>query len=223
MAAFVATMLCTNLIGAEKPITVLGLTVSGGSLFFPLSYLFGDLLTEVYGYAYSRRVIWAGFASLIFASLMSWIVLAMPSAAGFTGQSALESVFGSTPRLVAASILAFFVGEFANSFVLAKLKVYTDGRWLWTRTISSTVVGAGVDSFIFYPVAFLGHWPTSLLVKVMLGDYAFKIIWEILATPVTYKVVSILKRAEGENFFDRETNFNPFSLVTRKHPATGLI
>ena len=212
MAAFVATMLCTNLIGIDKPITIFGLTLSGGSLFFPLTYLYGDLLTEVYGYAYSRRVIWAGFASLIFASVTSWVILAMPAAEGFTGQAALEAVFSSTPRAVAASMLAFFLGEFANSFILAKLKVYTEGRWLWSRTISSTIVGEGVDTIIFYPIAFLGRWDNMLIVKIMLGDYAFKVLWEVVATPLTYKVVNLLKRVEGENYFDRGTNFNPFSV-----------
>jgi len=212
MAAFVTVLLCSNLIAVGKPVTVHGFTFGGGSLFFPLSYLFGDILTEVYGYASSRRVVWAGFAALIFASVMSWALLALPPAAGYTGQSALETVFGSTPRIVAASMFAYFVGEFTNSFVLAKLKLLTHGRHLWTRTIGSTVIGEAVDSLVFYPLAFLGIWPVDLVFKVMLGNYLIKVGWEVVATPLTYKVVGFLKRVEDEDYYDWETNFSPFTL-----------
>ena len=214
MAAFVAVLLCANLIGVGKPVTVLGLTFGGGSLFFPLSYLFGDILTEVYGYARSRRVVWTGFAALIFASLMSAILIAIPPAEGYTGQGALEQIFGSTPRVVAASMIGYFVGEFTNSFVLAKMKILTSGRWLWSRTIGSTAVGEAVDSVIFYPLAFYGSWPDDVLVKVLITNYVIKVGWEVLATPLTYRVVAFLKRAEDEDYYDRETNFTPFSLRT---------
>lgn len=212
MAAFVTVLLCSNLIGVAKVTTVGGVTFGTGNLFFPLSYLFGDILTEVYGYARSRRVVWAGFGALLFASLMSWVVLAFPPAAGYGGQAALESVFGSTPRIVGASIFAYFVGEFANSYVLAKLKVRTGGRFLWMRTIGSTLCGEAIDTLVFYPLAFGGSWDTDMLLAVMGANYAIKVGWEILATPITYRVVSWLKKAEHEDFYDRETNFTPFSL-----------
>ncbi len=212
MAAFVTVLLCSNLIGVAKVATVWGFSFGTGNLFFPLSYLFGDLLTEVYGYAHSRRVVWAGFAALAFASVMSGVVLSFPPATGYTGQAALESVFASTPRIVAASMLAYFIGEFANSFVLAKMKVRTAGRHLWMRTIGSTIAGEAVDTLLFYPLAFYGTWPDDLLVQVMMANYAIKVGWEVLATPLTYRVVAALKRAEGEDFYDRDTDFTPFSL-----------
>ncbi len=213
-AVFVTVLLCSNLIGPGKAATLWGLNFGAGILFFPISYLFGDILTEVYGYARARRVVWTGFAALAFASLMSVIVLALPPAPGFTGQAALESVFGQTPRIVVASLAAFWVGEFVNSYVLAKLKLYTEGRWLWTRTIGSTIVGAGVDSAIFYPVAFLGVWPAALVAQVTLSNYVLKVLWEVAATPFTYRIVNALKRAEHEDYYDRGTNFTPFSLAT---------
>jgi uncharacterized integral membrane protein (TIGR00697 family) len=212
MAAFVAVLLCSNLIGVGKPVTAWGFTFGGGNLFFPVSYFFGDVLTEVYGYARSRRVVWAGFGALTFASVMSWIVLAMPPAAGYQGQAALEAVFGATSRIVAASMIAYFIGEFTNSFVLAKLKLATRGRYLWARTIGSTACGEAVDTLIFYPTAFLGLWPDDLLLKVMLGNYIIKVGWEVLATPLTYKIVGFLKRQEHEDYYDWDTNFTPFRL-----------
>lgn len=212
MAAFVTVLLCSNLIGVSKVVTIAGFTFGGGNLFFPLSYLFGDILTEVYGYARSRRVVWAGFGALIFASLMSWIVVTLPAADGYQGQAALEQIFGSTPRIVAASIFAYFVGEFTNSFTLAKLKIFTAGRFLWMRTIGSTIAGEAVDSLMFYPLAFYGIWSNDLLIKVMLANYVIKVSWEIFATPLTYRIVGFLKRKEHEDFYDRETDFTPFSL-----------
>ena len=212
MAAFVTVLLCSNLIGVAKVADVGGFKFGTGNLFFPLSYLFGDILTEVYGYARSRRVVWAGFAALVFASLMSTVVIAFPPAAGYTGQAALESIFGSTGRIVGASILAYFIGEFANSYVLARLKVRTNGRFLWLRTIGSTLVGEAVDTLIFYPLAFYGSWSTPDLIAVMQANYCIKVGWEILATPLTYRIVRALKKAEGEDFYDRDTNFTPFSL-----------
>lgn len=221
MAAFVAVLLCSNLIGVHKVSSVnlplIGEYVYGtGVLFFPLSYLFGDILTEVYGYARSRKVIWAGFGALIFASLMSLIVTSLPPAATMPPEqnAAVNAIFGQTWRIVAASLLAFWAGEFVNSFVLAKMKLWTNGKRLWTRTIGSTFAGEAVDSLIFYPLAFLGTWPTGQVVAVLVGNYFLKVLWEIVATPITYKVVAYLKRVENEDHFDRDTNFNPFTLST---------
>jgi queuosine precursor transporter len=212
MAAFVTVLLCSELIGAAKLATVAGFTFGAGVLFFPISYIFNDVLTEVYGYARARKVVWAGFGAIIFASVMSFIVVKLPPAMGWEGQSAYETVFGNTPRIVAASITAFFAGEFANSFVLAKMKVWTDGRFLWMRTIGSTIVGEAVDSAIFYPMAFLGVWTRDQVVTVMITNYFLKCGWEAVVTPFTYVVVGFLKRAENEDYYDRDTNFTPFSL-----------
>jgi len=221
MAAFVAVLLCSNLIGVHKVSYVhlpfIGDYIYGaGVLFFPISYFFGDILTEVYGYARSRKVIWAGFAALAFASLMSYVVTALPPASTMSPgeQSAVNLIFGQTWRIVLASLFAFWVGEFANSFVLAKLKIQTSGRYLWTRTIGSTAVGEMVDSLIFYPLAFYGEWSNEQVISVMIGNYFIKVAWEVLATPLTYKVVGFLKRAEHEDHFDTDTNFNPFTLET---------
>ena len=212
MALFVTILLCSNVIGAAKVATVWGFTFGAGVLFFPISYIFNDVLTEVYGYARARKVVWAGFGALIFASFMSWVVVTLPPASGWNDQRAYEAVFGQTPRIVFASLTAFFVGEFANSYVLAKMKVKTSGRHLWMRTIGSTIVGEGVDSLVFYPVAFLGFWETDLVMRVMVSNYVIKVLWEAIVTPVTYQVVGFLKRAEQEDYYDRETNFTPFSI-----------
>jgi uncharacterized integral membrane protein (TIGR00697 family) len=212
MALFVTILLCSNVIGAGKVASVWGFTFGAGVLFFPISYIFNDVLTEVYGYARARKVVWAGFGAIIFASFMSWVVVALPPAAGWNDQPAYQAIFGQTPRIVFASLLAFFVGEFANSYVLAKLKVKTNGRHLWARTIGSTIIGEGVDSMIFYPVAFLGIWSTDLVMTVMMSNYLIKVGWEAVITPVTYKVVGFLKRAEEEDYFDHKTNFTPFSI-----------
>jgi uncharacterized integral membrane protein (TIGR00697 family) len=213
MAGFVTVLLCSNLIGAAKPAHLGGFTFGAGILFFPISYLFGDIMTEVYGYARARRVVWAGFGALGFAALMSWVVLALPPAPGWPGQAALQSVFGGTPRIVGASLLAFWAGEFTNSFTLAKMKVRTDGRFLWMRTIGSTVAGELVDSMIFYPLAFLGVWDTRTVLSVLASNYVLKVLWEVIATPVTYRVVRFLKRVEHEDYFDRDTDFTPFTLA----------
>ena len=214
MAAFVTVLLCSNIIGAEKVVSLWGFTFGAGILFFPISYFFNDILTEVYGYARSRKVVWAGFAGLAFASIMSAVVLALPPAQGWTHQEAYRAVFGVTPRIVIGSLTAFFCGEFANSFVLAKMKILTAGKFLWTRTIGSTIAGEAVDSLIFYPVAFYGFWPNDLLIKVMITNYILKVAWEALSTPMTYQVVGFLKRKEHEDFYDRDTNFTPFSITT---------
>lgn len=221
LAAFVAVILCSNLIGVHKVSSVnlpyYGEYVYGaGVLFFPISYLFGDILTEVYGYKRSRKVIWAGFGSLIFASLMAYVVTSLPAAKTMSPeqQAAVDLIFGQTPRIVAASLIAFWAGEFVNSFVLAKMKLFTEGRFLWMRTVGSTVLGEIADSAIFYPVAFFGTWSNEQLVSVMIGNYFIKVLWEVLATPFTYLIVGWLKKAEHEDYFDRTTDFNPFSLET---------
>ena len=214
MAAFVAILLLSNIIGAAKPAA---LTLNGeqwifgaGILFFPLGYVIGDVLTEVYGYARARRVIWAGFAALLFMAFMSWVVVALPPAPGWPGQAAYESVFGQVWRIVFASITAFWVGEFINSYVMARMKIWTGGKHLWSRTIGSTVAGQGIDSIIFYPLAFGGIWSNEQVISVMITNWLLKVGWEVVLTPVTYGVVGWLKRKEGVDIFDEGTNFSPF-------------
>ena len=214
MAAFVTVLICSNFISAPKRVTLGGLTFGAGVLFFPISYLFGDVLTEVYGYARSRKVVWAGFGALAFTSLVSWAVIHLPPSPGWPDQAAFETVFANAPRVVLASMLGFCTGEFVNSFTLAKLKILTRGRFLWFRTIGSTVVGEAVDSLIFYPVAFYGIWDNTSLGTVMAMNYALKVGWEVVATPLTYGIVGYLKRAEGVDHYDVGTDFTPFSLRT---------
>lgn len=218
MAAFVAILLLSNIIGAAKLSTVAGYTFGAGILFFPVSYVIGDVLTEVYGYARARKVIWTGFAALIFMAFMSYVVVAMPPAESWNGQEAYEQVFGSTWRIVLASITAFWAGEFVNSYVMAKMKILTKGKALWTRTIGSTVVGQGVDSLIFYPIAFLGIWTTQDVITVIITNWLLKVLWEAVLTPVTYVVVGKLKQAEGVDLFDLDTDFSPFGGKERKAP-----
>ncbi len=219
MVAFVVILVCSNLIGpakiAQVEVPVLGAVVFGaGVLFFPISYVFGDILTEVYGYARSRRVIWMGFGGLAFASFMSFVVVALPPAPFWNNQQAYEIAFGLTWRIALASMIAYFCGEFVNSFVLAKMKIMTSGRWLWTRTIGSTIFGEGVDSLIFYPLAFYGTGiiPDDKLPTVMIAQYVTKVGVEVVFTPVTYWIVGRLKRAENEDYYDRDTRFTPFTL-----------
>ena len=221
MVAFVTVLICSNLIGPAKiaqwDVPLLGtLTFGAGVLFFPISYVFGDILTEVYGYARSRRVIWAGFAGLAFASLMAYVVVALPPAPFWKNQAAYEVAFGTTWRISLASLIAFSCGEFVNSFVLAKMKIMTSGKYLWTRTIGSTIFGEAVDSMLFYPLAFYasGIIPDDKLPTVMLAQFLTKVGVEVVFTPVTYKIVAWLKRAEAEDYYDRDTNFTPFSLKT---------
>jgi uncharacterized integral membrane protein (TIGR00697 family) len=214
MAAFVTVLLTANVIGAAKIVTVGGFTFGAGILFFPLSYIFGDILTEVYGYARARKVVWAGFGALIYASFMSWVIVSLPPAAGWPFQKEFEVAFGNTWRISMASMIAFWCGEFTNSFVLAKMKLLTNGRHLWSRTIGSTVAGEFVDSLIFYPLAFIGVWTTRQIITVMIANYLLKCAWEVINTPITYRVVAFLKRAEQEDYFDRNTDFNPFTLKT---------
>ena len=217
MAAFVTILLLSNVIGAGKvavaTLPVLGAVPFGaGILFFPVGYVLGDVLTEVYGYARARRCIWAGFAAMLFLALMSWAVVTLPPAPGWGGQAAYEQVFGQVPRIVFASMTAFWAGEFANSYVLARMKLLTRGRMLWSRTIGSTIVGEGIDSLLFYPLAFLGApgWTPSLVGHVLLTQWVLKVSWEVVLTPVTYAVIGFLKRGEGIDVFDERTDFTPF-------------
>ncbi len=207
---FVAVLLISNI--ASTKIVQLGwLTFDGGTLLFPLSYIFADILTEVYGFQRSRRVIWLGFFCAFTMSLILYIVGMLPSAADWGNQSAYDAILGQAPRIVAASLIAYLCGEFVNSFILAKMKVWTAGKWLWSRTIGSTVVGELVDSSLFIVIAFAGILPTSLLVTLIVSNYLFKTAIEILFTPATYGIIRFLKRSEGEDYYDRNTNFNPFA------------
>src|ERR687893_23122 len=199
MAAFVTILLLSNVLGAGKvaKVDLPGIgdwPFGAGILFFPVSYVIGDVLTEVYGFQRARRCIWTGFVALLFMAFMSWVVVALPPAADWKGQEAYEAVFGQVPRIVLASMIAFWAGEFANSIVLAKMKLWTRGRHLWSRTIGSTLVGQGVDSLIFYPLAFWGAagWTTDLVIKVLLTQWALKVAWEVILTPLTYAAVGFL-------------------------------
>ena len=220
MAATCVIVVCSNLIGAGKVAIVNGFIFGAGVLFFPLSYLAGDVLTEVYGYARARRVVWAAFASAVFAALMAAFITAMPPspewnkavADGFTRQDAFALNFGQIPRIVFASIVALWCGEFANSFVLARMKVASGGKNLWMRMVGSTAVGQGVDKLVFYPLAFAGEWAPDFMAKVMLSNYLLQVGWEALLTPVTYRIVGFLKRAEGVDVYDVETDFTPFTV-----------
>ncbi len=222
MAAFVTVLLCSNFIGAAKQATValpvIGpVTFSAGVLFFPISYIFGDILTEVYGYGRDRRVVWAGFGALAFASLMAWVVISLPPAGSDfmkAYQANLEGVFGNSWRIALGSMIAFWCGSFSNSYVLARMKVWMGGKRLWMRTIGSTAIGELVDSALFYFIAFYGIWATADVFKIALAQYVLKTSWEIVMTPVTYRVVGFLKRVENEDYYDRNTNFTPFSLRT---------
>lgn len=218
MAAFVVVLICSNVIGPAKLATIEifgeNFIYGAGVLFFPLSYVFGDVLTEVYGYARARKVIWVGFVGVFFASLMSFIIVELPPAPGWEGQEAYALIFGQVPRIVLASLIAFFVGEMINAYVMAKMKILTRGKHLWTRTIGSTIVGQGFDSLIFYPVAFYGIWSNEILLTVMFSNFLIKVAWEAVLTPVTYKMVSFLKHAENVEIFDEKTDFSPFKIGT---------
>jgi len=217
MAAFVAILLLSNIIGAAKR-SVVDLPFIGewpfgaGVLFFPLSYVIGDILTEVYGYARARRAIWTGFAALAFMAFMAWIVVALPPAPGWKDQAAYEAVFGNSWRIVLASMLGFWAGEFANSVVLAKLKLRDNGKRMGLRFVASTFIGQGLDSLIFYPVAFYGldGWPNDALFQTVLSQWAIKTGWEIILLPVTIAIVVALKRREGVDLYDDTTSFTPF-------------
>ncbi|WP_102794907.1 queuosine precursor transporter [Bowmanella denitrificans] len=219
MVATCVIIVCSNIIGAGKVATIAGFSFGAGILFFPLSYVLGDVLTEVYGYARARRVIWAGFASALFAAAMAAFITAIPPDAswnsdlgGISMQQAFALNFGQVPRIIFASVLAIWAGEMANAFVMAKMKVQSAGKALYQRTIGSTMVGQAVDTLIFYPLAFWGVWSSDLIIKVMLTNYLLKVGWEVLLTPFTYLVVNRLKRSEGVDVYDKDTHFTPFSI-----------
>jgi len=219
--AFVVVLLCSNLIGPAKAATldlplIGAVTFGAGVLFFPISYIFGDVLTEVYGYKRARRVIWTGFAALVFASVMAAVIVALPPAPGWPNQNVYEIAFGNTWRIAAASMLAYFCGEFVNSYVLAKMKVWSEGRLMRTRFVVSTVAGEAVDSALFYPLAFWdsGIMPNALVLTLVVSQFVSKTLVEVVFLPLTTVVVTALKRAEHEDYFDRDTDFNPFNLET---------
>lgn len=209
-AAFVAVLLISNII-STKIVDLKWLTFDGGTLLFPLAYIFGDVLTEVYGYKRSRRVIWLGFGAAALLSVMIIIVGKLPAAAAWMYQEAYDKILGLAPRIVLASLIAYLAGEFSNSIILAKLKIKTKGKYLWMRTISSTLAGELLDTFLFVLIAFIGVLPLGLLFVLVVSNYIFKCGVEIVLTPVTYKVVNYLKKKEEEDYFDTDTNFNPLA------------
>lgn len=206
---FVATLLISNTV-AQKPFQWGPFTVPAGIVLFPLSYIFGDVLTEVYGYARTRQVIWTGFFANGLMVVSYWIVVALPFASFWTQQEALRSVLAPVPRIVLASLVGYLAGEFVNSFVLAKMKVMTEGRFLWTRTVGSTIAGQAVDTVLFVAIGFAGVWPHTQLAAAILSLYLFKVSYEVLATPFTYIIVNFLKKTEGVDYYDSETDFTPF-------------
>ena len=208
---FVSVLLISN-VASSKIVDLKYFTFDGGTLLFPLSYIFGDILTEVYGYKRSRKVIWLGFFMALLMSVVFIIIGKLPPATDWNNQAAYDAILGLTPRIVCASLIAYFFGEFSNSFILAKMKIWTKGKWLWTRTIGSTIVGEFVDSGLFILIAFLGVLPNSLLLTLIISNYFFKTGVEILFTPVTYKVIKFLKNKESEDYYDKDTNFNPFKI-----------
>ena len=219
MVAFVVVLICSNLIGPAKAaqieLPLIGaVTFGAGVLFFPVSYIFGDILTEVYGYGRARRVIWTGFAALVFASVMAAVIVALPPAPGWPNQQVYETAFGNTWRIAGASMIAYFCGEFVNSYVLARMKVASGGAYMRTRFVVSTVAGEAVDSAIFYPLAFWnsGVMPNELVLTLVISQFITKTLVEVTFLPITTRIVTALKKAEGADHFDRNTNFNPFRL-----------
>lgn len=209
MALFVAVLLISNL-ASTKIVTVWLFTFDGGTLLFPLSYIFGDILTEVYGYQRARKVIWTGFGAAILMSLVLWVVQLLPAASDWPHQAAYESVMGFVPRIVLASLIAYFAGAFSNAFMLSKLKIKTNGKYLWIRTIGSTIIGEGIDTAIFCVVAFYGVFPNEVLVAIIISNYIFKTGIEVVFTPVTYAIVKFLKKKEQIDVYDRGISYNPF-------------
>ncbi|MEK7564440.1 MAG: queuosine precursor transporter [Patescibacteria group bacterium] len=208
---FVSVLLISN-IASTKIVSLGWFTFDAGTLLFPLSYIFGDILAEVYGYKRTRGIIWLGFFSALMMSVVFIIVGKLPPAADWNNQMAYDSILGFTPRIVIASLIAYTFGSFSNSFILIKMKLWSKGKHLWMRTVGSTVVGELVDSSLFILIAFSGIFPFSLLVTLIISNYIFKTLIEIFFTPVTYKIISFLKKKENEDYYDTDTNFNPFSL-----------
>jgi queuosine precursor transporter len=209
VALFVAVLLISN-IASTKILSLWKFTFDGGTILFPLSYIFGDILTEVYGYRRSRRVIWLGFLSAMLMSLTFYIVQLLPPAAGWPNQEAYRNILGFVPRIVFASLIAYFAGEFSNSFTLSKLKIITSGKYLWTRTIGSTLIGEALDTLLFCTIAFYGTLPLKVLMAVIISNYIFKCSVEILFTPLTYLIVNFLKKKENEDVYDVGISYNPF-------------
>ncbi len=206
---FVVVLLVSNLVASK--ITQIGpLTFSGAQMLFPITYIFGDIFTEVYGYAASRRAIWIGFLASALLALLGLFAVSLPPAPSFHNQQAYATIFGVVPRVIASSLIAYWAGEFANSFTMAKLKIWTGGKHLWTRTIGSTIVGQGIDTILVITLLFAGTLPIPTIVNLIVSGYVFKVVYEVLATPLTYKIVGFLKRSEGVDAFDRQTDFNPF-------------
>lgn len=208
---FVAILMISNTT-ASKLIEFGPFAVSGAIIIFSISYIFGDILTEVYGYKASRKIIWSGFGALILMSFCYWIIQLLPPAGFWQNQEAYKAILGSVPRITLGSIIAYFAGEFSNSFVLSKMKVWMNGKYLWIRTISSTLVGEGVDSVLIIVIAFAGIVPNSALPQLIISGYLLKVAYEIIATPFTYLIVNKLKRAEGIDVYDKNINYNPFTL-----------
>jgi uncharacterized integral membrane protein (TIGR00697 family) len=213
LGLFVAVLLISN-VASSKVLDLGPFTFDGGTILFPISYIFGDILTEVYGYKRSRRVIWTGFFAAFLMSAVFMIVGKLPAAADWPNQEAYDKILGLTPRIVLASLVAYFAGEFSNSYTLAKMKIFTGGKWLWSRTIGSTIVGEGVDTVLFVFIAFYGVFPGSLLLAILVSNYIFKVCFEALFTPFTYMIVRFLKRKELSDVYDHDTDFNPFSITT---------
>ena len=209
MALFVTILMVSNTVAVK--VTHLGpFYFDGATVLFPLTYIFGDILTEVYGYKRSRIVVWTGFGACLIMSFIYWLVGILPAADDWTQQEAYLSILGQTPRIVAASLLAYLGGEFINAFIMAKMKIVTQGKYLWTRTIGSTIVGQGVDTALFVTIAFAGVIPVNLLWYMMVSNYIFKTVFEIIATPFTYAAIGTVKKLEGTDCYDKDTNFNPF-------------
>lgn len=210
ITAFFSIILLVSNIASSKIVAIGSLTLDAGTILFPLSYIFGDILTEVYGYARSRRIIWIGFAMILLSSVVFMIVQALPASPAWHGQQAYEQILGLTPRIVFASLIAFFTGEFINSYIMARLKIRTKGRFLWLRTITSTLVAQGLDTGLFIMIAFFGVLENQLVISLIVSNYIFKVGVEVIFTPITYTIARTLKRRENEDYFDYKTNFNPF-------------
>lgn len=211
LGLFVAVLLISN-IASTKITQIWKFTFDGGTIIFPLSYIFGDILTEVYGYKKARKAIWVGFFSAFLMSLVLWLIGVLKPAEGWDLQNAYISILGQTPRIVGASLAAYFAGEFSNSFIMAKMKILTKGRWLWTRTITSTIAGQAVDTALFCLIAFAGLYSWELLLSIIISNYIFKVGLEIIMTPATYRIVHFLKRKENTDHYDYRTDFNPFKI-----------
>jgi len=213
LGLFVAVILISN-VASSKILDLGPFTFDGGTILFPISYIFGDILTEVYGYKRSRRVIWTGFFAAFLMSVIFIVVGKLPPAADWPNQDAYDKILGLTPRIVVASLIAYFAGEFSNSYTLAKMKIFSKGKWLWARTIGSTIVGEGIDTMLFVFIAFYGVFPGNLLLAVLISNYIFKVFFEAAFTPFTYMIVGFLKRKEQCDVYDHDTDFNPFSITT---------